>query len=236
MQTIYLYIFVFMFGGFFSLNDQYKEPALAHEYPKKEYIAFLPGEKLKYDINYNGISAGEGNFEIKTEPKIIAGKPHFHISITGKSYPVLDPFYKIRDYYESFIDQETLMPSVFIRNVTEGKYTDQEYYIFDRSRNSIIANKHIYAVKSNMHDIVSAFYYLRCVDFSNKQPGYVVDVNSFFDEEELPMGVQYIGKKTITSSHIGTVKCLVFRPKLIEGRVFEDQEDMTLYVSDDKNQ
>jgi hypothetical protein len=50
------------------------------------------------------------------------------------------------------------------------------------------------------------------------------------------MGVHYLGKKTITTANFGKVKCLVFRPKLIEGRVFQDQEDMTLYVSDDKNQ
>lgn len=237
MQSIYLYIAIVMFGGLFSLKEKHEQPAQAMlALPKKEYLAFQPGEKLKYDLNYNGISAGEGNFEIKPEPKIIAGKPHFHISVTGKSYPVLDPFYKVRDYYESFIDKETLMPSVFMRDVTEGKYKDKEYYIFDRTKNSIIANEQVYTDKKDIHDIVSAFYYLRCIDFTSKKPGYSIDVKSFFDEEELPMGVQFIGRQVINSSHLGKIKCLVFRPKLIEGRVFQDQEDMTLYVSDDKNQ
>ena len=33
----------------------------------------------------------------------------------------------------------------------------------------------------------------------------------------------------------GTFKCLKFRPMLQEGRVFKDNEDMTVWVSDDKN-
>ena len=50
-----------------------------------------------------------------------------------------------------------------------------------------------------------------------------------------PLGVTYIGKKTIETS-VGRVRCLVFQPKLIEGRVFVNQSDMKIYVSEDKNQ
>ncbi len=232
----YNYILILLCSALFSFGFRQENKAPAQTLPAIDYIAYQPGEKLRYDLTYNGISAGEGNFEIKPQPKLIAGKPHYHISIVGKSYPVFDPFYRVRDYYESYIDQETLMPSVFIRNVSEGKFKDQEYYIFDRSKNQIIANKQVYADKKDLHDIISAFYYLRCIDFSNKKTGYTINVESFFDEEVFPMGVQYMGKKVISTTQFGKVRCHVFRPKLIEGRVFQDQQDMTLYVSDDKNQ
>ncbi|RYD78340.1 MAG: DUF3108 domain-containing protein [Sphingobacteriales bacterium] len=203
--------------------------------PKIDYVAYQPGEFLKYDLNYNGISGGVSTFQIKNETKAIAGKPHFQVSITGKSFPVVDAFYKVRDYYESYIDVETLLPTVYIRDVTEGKYVKKEYYIFDQKDRQIIANKQTYKVQTDMHDIVSAFYYLRCIDFSNKPIGYTLNLNAFFDEEVFPLGVQYRGK-TIINSSVGKINCMIFKPKLIEGRVFQDQEDMTIYVSDDKNQ
>lgn len=231
----YILISISFLTGIF-LPAETKQAESANALPKIDYIAYQTGEKLKYDLNYNGISGGVANFEIKPETKAIGGRQHFQVSVTGKSLPVLDPFYKVRDYYESFIDTETLMPSVFIRDVTEGKYAKKEYYIFDRAQNQIKAGKVTHTVKTELHDIVSAFYYLRCIDFSKKQAGYTVNVNSFFDEEVLPMGVTYKGKATITTATLGKVSCHVFKPKLIEGRVFQDQEDMTLYVSDDKNQ
>ena len=235
MQRAYLLLLTLLFFGFIKA-DKTEDIPIEADSPPTDYIAFQNGEKLKYDLNYNGISGGEANFEIKEEPKIIAGKPHYHISVVGRSYPALDPFYKVRDFYESYIDEETLLPSVFIRDVTEGKYKNKEYYIFDRAQDKILANKKTYsAATKDLHDIVSAFYYFRCLDFSDKPIGYTVNVNSFFDEEILPMGVKLIGKATV-SSPIGKIKCNVFRPKLIKGRVFQDQEDMTLYVSDDKNQ
>ena len=34
---------------------------------------------------------------------------------------------------------------------------------------------------------------------------------------------------------MGTFRCIKFRPMLVEGRVFKDNEDMTVWVSDDPN-
>jgi hypothetical protein len=219
----------------FPHTQKQEETGLIEELPRYDYMAYQPGEKLKYDLHFGELHAGEGNFEIKPELKIISGKPHYHVAVTGKSYKLFDPFYKVRDYYESFINKETLLPSVFIRDVLEGKYRDKEYYIFDRINKKVNGNGALYSSEDDIHDIISAFYFLRCLDFNNKKTGYSINVKSFFDEEIFPMGVTYTGKKTI-STPIGKVQCKVFKPKLIEGRVFQDQQDMTIYVSDDKNQ
>jgi hypothetical protein len=235
-NVLYISIFIItIFTGLFPQQQNAQETGLFEELPRHDYIAFVPGEKLKYDLHFGSIHAGEGNFEVKPELKIISGKPHYHIAVTGKSYKVFDPFHKVRDYYESFVNKETLLPSVFIRDVLEGKYKDKEYYIFDRLNKKVNANNEVYASEDNIHDIVSVFYYLRCIDFNNKKVGYSMNLKAFFDEEIFPMGVTYTGKKTI-STPIGKVTCKVFKPKLIEGRVFQDQQDMTIYVSDDKNQ
>ena len=202
---------------------------------KISYIAFQPGEKLKFTIHFGAIHAGEATLQIKKEAQNIAGKDHYHVQISGHSYPVFDMFYKVRDVYETYIDKETLLPTLFYREVNEGTYNKKEYYIFNRKENKVKSGSKMFDVRPGIHDVVSTFYYFRCLDYSKIKPGTFVPVTTFFDEEEFPLGVTYIGKKVIKTK-FGKVRCRVFTPRLIKGRIFVDQSDMTLYVSDDANQ
>ncbi|MDQ3073926.1 MAG: DUF3108 domain-containing protein [Bacteroidota bacterium] len=197
--------------------------------------AYAPGEVLKFNIDFNGISSGEAILQVMPDKISLAGREHYHIHVHGRSYKFFDNFYKVRDYYESFIDVNTFLPSVFIRDIQEGPYTKKEHYLFNQNTNKVLSDSKIYDVPPGIHDVISAFYYLRCMDFSTVQEGTVVPVKSFFENEIFPLGVKFIGRKTIKTD-IGTIKCLLFQPLLIEGRVFKDQSGMELYVSDDKNQ
>ena len=204
--------------------------------PKPEYEAFQLGEKLTFDLSYAFISAGEGTFQVLPEPKLLNGKPHWIIDVVGKSYKFFDPFFKVRDYYKSYIDPETKLPSYYYRNTSEGGYNQLEGYRFNQSTKEIdFGGGKFGKGQSTIFDIISCFYYVRCIDFSTKKPGYEVNMITYFDKEPFPVGVVYEGKTTIKTS-LGRFKVLQFRPKLIAGRVFKNQADMTLYVSDDKNQ
>jgi hypothetical protein len=75
----------------------------------------------------------------------------------------------------------------------------------------------------------------RCFDYTKAKKEDFFPVEAFFEEEMFPMGVWFVGIETI-KTNIGNVRCKVFYPKLIEGRVFQEQSKMRLYVSDDKNQ
>ena len=46
----------------------------------------------------------------------------------GKSTGAFDWFFKVRDRYESYIDQEALVPMAFIRRVDEGGYKINQNY------------------------------------------------------------------------------------------------------------
>ena len=56
----------------------------------------------------------------------------------------------------------------------------------------------------------------------------------FFDFENYVFRLKYLGKETINTK-FGKIKCMKFRPIVQSGRVFEEQESVTLWVSDDKN-
>jgi hypothetical protein len=84
------------------------------------------------------------------------------------------------------------------------------------------------------HDILSAFYYARNADFGTIEAGKMLAVMTFFDEELFPLNLKIIGRETI-NTRAGKIRCIKLRPVIQEGRVFKDEEDLTMWVSDDLN-
>jgi hypothetical protein len=62
----------------------------------------------------------------------------------------------------------------------------------------------------------------------------VFTVNSFVDKELWPLKIRYVGKEVIETD-IGKYSCLVFRPIVQQGRIFKSEEDMKVWITDDKN-
>jgi hypothetical protein len=56
----------------------------------------------------------------------------------------------------------------------------------------------------------------------------------FFDFENYGFKLQYLGREVI-KTEFGKVKTLKFRPYVMAGRVFKEEESLTLWVSADKN-
>ena len=56
----------------------------------------------------------------------------------------------------------------------------------------------------------------------------------FMDDENYYLEIKYL-QNEILDTKWGKVNCMVFQPKMQEGRVFEDGEEMKIWISDDKN-
>jgi hypothetical protein len=56
----------------------------------------------------------------------------------------------------------------------------------------------------------------------------------FFDEETTKFKLKFIGREDITTK-FGTIATMVFRPLVQSGRVFKEQESVTVWISDDDN-
>jgi hypothetical protein len=83
-------------------------------------------------------------------------------------------------------------------------------------------------------DMLSTFYFARTIDFSNASAGQVFTIPTFVDEEEYPMQIRLVGREKL-KSRTGTYNCLKFVPVVQEGRIFEDDEDLQVWITDDKN-
>lgn len=202
--------------------------------PQISYTAFKPGEELKYNIHYGFINAGSIQLKINKELKKITDQYLYSFYAHGRSNKGWDLFYKVRDYYQSYVDTATLLPVYASRNILEGNYQSSEFIIFKRDDNIVISNGQKYHVPNKIFDLLSAFYYARCLDAETIKFNKEIPFNTFFEKELFPVGVTITGRSVIETK-LGKFKCLIVRPKLIEGRIFKDQSDMTIYVSDDKN-
>jgi hypothetical protein len=227
MKKILLFVSLIISGSSFAgdtLNDLRK---INNE-------AFRPGEVLKFRIHYGILSAGEATLEVKQDLQKFGGRDCYHVIGTGKSVGAFDWFFKVRDRYESVVDQQAIVPWFFVRRVNEGGYIINQNVSFNHYTDSAKSEKATISIPDNTQDLISSFYYARTIDFSKAKEGDVFPINGYIDDEVFPMNLKFLGRETISSKK-GKFRCIKLRPMLQEGRVFKEQEDMTIWVSDDKN-
>jgi len=197
--------------------------------------AFKRGEVLNYRLHYGWIDAGIINIEVKDEAREIGGRKTFHIVGVGESKGTFDFFFKVRDRYESYIDEEAMVPWIFIRRVNEGGFIINQDYIFNHYKKKVdIGNNTTFDVPEYCQDMISAFYFARCMDYSKAKEGDVFTINGFVDKEVFPIKIRYVGKETIETD-VGKVNCIKFRPILQKGRIFKHEEDLNVWITNDKN-
>lgn len=199
-----------------------------------ENKAFRPGEKLKFRIHYGFIDAGVATMEVKSEMTNVGGRPCYHIVGTGETVGAFDWFFKVRDRYESIVDSQSIIPWLFFRRVNEGGYIINQNVSFNHYTDSAKSEKKTISIPEYTQDLVSGFYYSRTFDATNVKPGDIYAIPGYLDDYTLPLDVKFI-KRDVIKTKAGTIRCLAFRPMVQEGRVFKENEGMTVWVSDDDN-
>lgn len=197
--------------------------------------AFRKGEMLEYRVHYGFIDAGTARLEIREEEKKIAGRSVFHAIGTGKSHWTFDWFFKVRDHYESYIDEEGVFPWLFVRRVDEGGYIIKQDYAFYQNKDTVDngAGKR-FAVPHGIQDMFSAFYFGRTIDFGKAKEGDIFSIDAFIDDSVWTGKLKFIGIETVEIG-LGKFNCLKFVPIVQKGRIFKKEEDLTLYITNDKN-
>ncbi|MEE3035203.1 MAG: DUF3108 domain-containing protein [Bacteroidota bacterium] len=201
--------------------------------------AYKEGEWFEFRIYYGIFNASYASLELSRDT--LRKVPVFHSKGYGKTTGLARFFFKVEDYYESYFTVKGNQPIRFIRNIYEGGYTKNLEILFDHEKKLAHVNnkkkniKQTFSTKENVQDLISAFYYLR-----NFYPDEGIEknesfsINMFFDNENYIFKLKYLGKQ-ILQTKFGKIRCLKFRPIVQAGRVFKEQESVTLWVSDDKN-
>src|SRR6218665_2414271 len=224
----------------FSFKAEKEQPLLQNDNPGKQFPsmnndAFKRGELLSFRLHYGLIDAGTATLAITDESKELGGRKTFHVVGVGASQGTFDWFFKVRDRYESYIDEEAMVPWLFVRRVSEGGYQMKQDYVFNHYNEKVsVGEGKVYDIEPNMQDMLSAFYHARNLDLSSAKPGEIYSLKCFKDKEVWPLKIKFIGRETVNTD-AGTFKCLKFRPVVQKGRVFKKEEDLTVWITDDKN-
>lgn len=223
-----------------SFMEQNTMPQIEAENPNKELPvlnneAFKRGEMLSFRLHYGIIDAGVATLAITDEVKEIGGRKTMHVVGVGSSRGAFDFFYKVRDRYETYIDEKAIVPWLFVRRVNEGGYKIEQDYVFNHYDDKVnVGNGETIKVEPNMQDMLSAFYHARALDLSSAKPGDIFSINCFMDKEVWPLKIKFIGRENVKTD-AGTFRCLKFRPIVQKGRVFKKEEDLNVWITDDKN-
>ena len=213
---------------------------------KQKVNSFSIGERVDYDVYYNWgfiwVHAGEVYFKVSSTE--YGGKNAYHFISEGTSRPSYDWLYKVRDRYESKVTREGFKPLWFVRDTDEGGFKVDEEYHYIPGQNkvafSLINSKSTLKrdtldIQPCSYDVLATVYHARTIDFDQYQSGDKISISVLIDGELHPLYIRYLGKETIETRDKKKYRCIKFKPLLVEGSIFKGGEDMTVWVTDDKN-
>lgn len=223
MKRIIVLALVFLTVGF----DTQKEPA------------FDTGEWFKFRIHYGLITAGYATLEVREG--LVSEKKVYHAVGKGYTSGMSSVFFKVEDNYESYFDKISTKPYQYVRQINEGGYTKNEIGFFNQNKNTILVKdiknntEKAFSTPEQVQDIVSTFYYLRNHPSVDKlKVGESIAIDMFFDNETTKFKLKFMGREDIDTK-FGTIPTMVFRPLVQSGRIFKEQESVTVWISDDDN-
>jgi len=133
----------------------------------KREIPFSPGERLTFQVRWAFIPAGEVVLEILPFENV-NGIKSYHFAMTARTYPLADPFYKVRDRIDAFTDAE-MTHSILYKKNQKGKSKrniivsfnwekkEAQFSNFDEKREPV-------SISPGSFDPLSVFYAFRLFD------------------------------------------------------------------------
>lgn len=195
------------------------------------------GEKMFYRVAFNSmltgnLKAGEVVVEVKKSDLKFSEDKVYHAVVNGSTSGLIELFYKVNDRFESHISEETNLPYLFIRDISENKYKKYEKIIFDRKKQVALSGDKVVPVPHNVLDLVTMFFFIRnSFDFDDVL-GNDIKVPLFFDNKVSDMTIKFLGTQDVKTK-FGKFNCIVVKPMVLVGDTFDETYPITVYVTND---
>jgi hypothetical protein len=214
-------------------------------YPILKNESFTRGEVIRFKMTYGFITVGKGSVNILPEYYQVNDRHCFKIDVRGKTVGPVDWLANVNDLYGAYIDTAALVPHQFYRSVRQGKYKKDEWTNFDHVHKKIevktLDNKtgklkepKYYDAPDQVRDMIGGFLFLRNMDVSHLAIGDTVSIKGFYEDEFYDLKIVYYGKDTVRVK-AGKIRTVVFKPVMPKNKVFNGENAVTAWFSDDKN-
>lgn len=207
---------------------------------------FIPGEKITYEVAYNwgliGVDAGEVYFKVDSAK--MGGKELYHFKSYGESYRFYDWFYKVRDNFESIVDPVSFYPKWFSRRTSEGGFEVNNEYTWNPDNNRIFSSTKnskqelktdSIAINNCTFDVLSAIYFARNINFEILEKNDSVPINFIIDGDIYQLFIKYLEEEKVENRDGNIYNCIKFNAQVAAGTIFNENEDITVWVTNDKN-
>ncbi len=198
---------------------------------------FHPGEKLKFELKWTVIKAGEATLEV-LPIETVNGVSAYHFVMTAESTPFIDVFYKIRDRIDAYTDVSMTHSILYKKKQLEGSTHRDEIVQFDWEKNIVQYSnfgkkREPLELKPGAFDPLSVFYYSRFFDMKEN----MVIERPVTDGKKCVMGRAKVVRKEKIKIGEKTYDSWLLEPELKDiGGVFEKSKNakIRLWVSADK--
>jgi hypothetical protein len=194
--------------------------------------AFAVGERLIFDVNYGFITAGEATMSVVRYDSV-AGRKCYRIEFAVNSLPSFSWIYKVEDRYLTFIDVEALAPWKFEQHIREGSYKRDFVAEFDQINHVAKTTEGEFPIPEYVHDIMSAFYFVRALDLSGWQVGDGTTLFNFYKDKSHELKVRCLGRQELEVA-AGTFNTIVVEPLVKEGGLFKSEGRIVIWLTDDE--
>ena len=194
--------------------------------------AFDVGERLSFDVNYGFITAGEAVLEIPAVDSI-AGRKCFRVEFRVNSIPSFSWIYRVQDRYVTYVDVATIAPWKFEQHVREGSYSRDFIAEFDQRRNIAKTAEGTYLIPQYVHDILSAFYFARTIDYGPLKAGDQIFLSNFYKDTTYDLVIRVLGRQQLEVA-AGTFNTIVVEPLVREGGLIKSEGRIVVWLTDDE--
>lgn len=196
--------------------------------------AFLPGERLTYEISWSNIAAGSVVMEVKKE-RLKEGRDALRFMVTTRSAGVVENVYPVNDTIQSVFDPRIMQSLSYSLSESHGKRKKHRTLVFDHARRTVLSKQdddpsETLTVPDPVQDALSLIYYLRTrEDFAI---GKVITINVFDGNKNWFDEVHILGKERVKTpvGEFDTVK-VSSSPKY-EGN-FLNKGEVFIWFTDD---
>lgn len=202
---------------------------------------FRVGEKVTLEVSYFSVVAGDMTVETRSFAEV-NGRKSYHFAGTAKSTSVFAMFYAIEDWFETYVDFETLVPVTYALHVKETKqlrevrtlfdWVEHKARYFDKKINEeqkLEEKNEVWDVPDFSQNVFSAVYYLRTFDL---KPGFKTQFRVSHEGKNLLATAECLRRETISTA-AGDFDTVVVKPTISLDGKFTPMGDIFIWLTDD---
>jgi len=201
---------------------------------EKQKVPDFGGELMHYTVKYGMFNIGKATISFADDS---LGRGN-HIKAVARTVGLARFIKSINYSFECLMDTITGLPIYAIMDLSDGRYHAYNYTVFDhhsREDSSIVESNRSgrQIVPKNIYDILTAYFCFRenYIPLS-VETGQDAVFKVYIADELWDLRVKYVDRETIRTRY-GKTECFKYNPSTIAGNFFKNEDDMTIWFTDD---